>query len=427
MNRLPLITAAAALGVALLASCNRSSEQRPANAGIAVDAPVDSSGAELLRSAAVSGPADLTFDAFGLRFLDAALNEASVDDNVIVSPLSAGLAVGLALQGARGSTEAALAKMLGTDTLDRATLVRRGRTLIDAADGRTDVQLEIANAVWVDSSMMLTTAFRQSTATWKAPAATLRLSSQAALDVMNAWADSVTHGKISRIFENPLPDPTALVIANAVYFKGKWLTPFEKSATVPRAFTLASGKRITRPSMTSTGDLAYRRGVDYQMVRLPYNGERAALYVILPDSGVSTSVLARRFATGERPPSLTQRDMQLVRLELPKLHVEQTLDLVPLLRRLGAGIAVDCQRSDFGDMATPRAGGQMDLCITRAVQKVYMDMDEEGTEAAAVTAIVIAPTSVPRQVEFIVNRPFLIILRDDLMGVDLFVGRIAAP
>src|SRR5688500_10209650 len=207
-----------------------------------------------------------------------------------------------------------------------------------------------SDLVWVDSSVVLRSAFQQSTAEWKAPATTLRLGSPAALDVINGWADSVTHGKIKRIFEDPLPEPNALVLTNAVYFKGKWLTPFEKSATVPRAFTLASGKRITRPSMTSTGRLAHHRGADYQMVRLPYNGERAAMYVILPDSGTSTTALARRFAGGQRPPSLTPRDMQLVHLELPKLHVEQTLDLVPVLVRLGAGIAIDCQRADFGDM-----------------------------------------------------------------------------
>jgi len=391
---------------------------------------VDSSALGLLHPTATSVAPALTFGPFGARLLSAAVGRRDPDSNTVLSPVSAGLALSLALLGARGSTAAALASVLGTAGLDRPTLERRGGALLAAARGRTDVQLEIASAIWVDSAARLAPGFAASAAMWQATVGTLRLAAPAAIVPINRWADSVTHGKIPSILVEPLPDTTVLFLANAVYFKGRWLDPFEKSATRPRDFTLGSGRRVRVPAMEQRGSFAYRREPGYQVVRLPYRGGRTALYVILPDSGVALGALERQFAARGWPGLLVARDKRDVHLVLPKLHVELALDLKPLLDTLGAGIALDCRRADFRDLAVASASNEvLSLCVGRAVQRVYLEVDEEGTEAAAVTGLAMMGfTAVPPPpLDFIVDRPFLFVLRDEQSGADLFVGSIRRP
>ncbi|HEX3157498.1 MAG TPA: serpin family protein, partial [Gemmatimonadaceae bacterium] len=233
--------------------------------------------------------------------------------------------------------------------------------------------------------------------------------------------------------DEPLSREAALFLASSVYFKGKWLDPFEKSATRPRDFTLHTGQRVAVPMMERTGSMAYQREPGYQMVRLPYRGGRVALYVILPDSGAADSgvadALLQRFAEHGWPQSLGAAQMRDVHLMLPKLRAELTLDLRPLLVALGAGVALDCQRADFADLAVEReADRPVALCVGRAVQRVYLDLDEEGTEAAAITGLGMTNSSYPPPpIPFLVDRPFLFVLRDESSGADLFVGRIQRP
>jgi serpin B len=245
---------------------------------------------------------------------------------------------------------------------------------------------------------------------------------------INDWASAATHGKIARVLTEPLPDTTMLFIANAVYFKGKWATPFDSSATGPHGFTLRSGRRISVPMMHRTGKLLYWRESGYQMVSLPYEGGHVAMYVILPDSSDATA-LASRFAAHGFPVNLSAPSARLVNLTLPRLHVEQKIDLGPLLERLGAGIAFDCRRADFGDMALDTSGQPYHpLCIGKATQNVYFDVDEKGTEAAAVTGIgMVTATAAQIPIDFVVDRPFLLVLRDESTGANLFVASIRHP
>jgi serine protease inhibitor len=378
-----------------------------------------------------TGPvrATLTFSDFGAHLLSAAVDRAgAADSNTVVSPVSAGLALSLTYFGAKGSTASALANMLGTSAMSRSDLEKDGSSLIAASTDRKDVQLENANAVWTDTSMTLTNAFKASASAWHASFGSLALHSRNALVAINGWADSTTHGKIKQILKDPLPDTTLLFIANAVYFKGKWLTPFDKGLTQKRPFTLSNGHRIPVSSMQRTGSIRYSRDSGYQMVRLPYNGDRVAMYVILPDSG-DRGRIEQKFAERGWPASLPANARREVHLVLPKLHVEQETDLLPLVRQLGAAISTDCERADFSDMAVDRTGRALrQLCIGKAVQKVYLDVDEEGTEAAAVTGIgMVTATALQRTTEFVVDRPFIILIRDESTGADLFAGSIRHP
>lgn len=382
------------------------------------------------RVAAETPSPSVTFGSFGARLLSSAVSRRDPDSNTVLSPVSGGLTLSLALFGARGTTATALANVLGFPESDRTTIERDGAALLAALRGRSDVQLEIASAVWVDTSVQLDPTFAASAAAWRATVASLALTSPLAVTTINRWAASATHDRIERILDEPLPDTARLFLANAVYFKGKWLDAFEKSETRPREFVLSSGRRIQVPAMERTGWIGYRRAQNYQVVRLPYRGGRTALYVILPDPEVPVGTLERQMAGKGGLPSLGDGDQRDVHLVLPKLHVEQSTELRPLLSALGAGITLDCRRADFGDMARiPAFPGPRRLCIGKALQKVYLDVNEEGTEAAAVTGldVLVATAAPPPPLEFIVNRPFLIVLRDDVSGADLFIGSIRRP
>lgn len=389
-------------------------------------------GALLARTAAARSAAEspsATFSSLGARLLALEAAQRERDSNTVISPVSGGLALSMALLGARGTTATALANALGYPETDRGVIKGRGRHLLASLRGRTDVQLEIENAVWVDTSARLVPSFAADVRSWDGIVSTLPLTSPAALIPINRWAASATHGRIERILDGPLPDTARLFIADAVYFKGKWLDGFEKEATRPHEFALASGRRINVPAMERTGSIAYRREQNFQMVRLPYRGGRTALYVILPDSGLPIGTLERHFATRGWPSSLGERDRRDVRLVLPKLHVEQTINLDSLLGKLGVGIAQDCRRSDFGNMAMLPASPARRLCVGKALQRVYIDIDEEGTEAAAVTGLAPAVDTAlpPPPLRLIVDRPFLFVLRDEVSGAELFVGSIRRP
>ena len=369
----------------------------------------------------------LTFAAFGARFVRTVAAARAADSNTILSPSSAAFALSIPLLGARGATATEMMTALGVQGMDRATLQQRTAIAMTAGTGRTDVQLEIANAIWVDTSVRLHPGFVDAVSSYHAATRSQALAAPGTVDDVNHWADSVTHGKITKLLDKPLPDTSQLFIANAVYFKGKWLEPFDKTATRRREFRLESGERVQINGMERTGHVGYVRGDRYQMIRLPYRGGRFAMYVVLPDKGTPAASVEQQFATRGMPGSLVQKDFREVHLVLPRLHAELSYDLAPALQALGIHSAFDCDRADFSGLATKVAG--IGLCIAKVAQSVYLDVDEEGTEAAAVTGLLMVTTTAvgPPPIEFIVDRPFLFLLRDEQTGADLFVGTIRRP
>lgn len=373
--------------------------------------------------------APVTFSGLGARLLQGAVGRAgAMDSNTVLSPVSAGLALSLAWFGADGATAAALARAMGIGGTDRTTLAQRGADLLESLHERRDVQLDLATALWADTSITLNKSFLASAQLVGAKATAIPLSSARAMNTINKWAAGATHGKIATIINTPLPDTSALFIGNVVYFKAKWAHPFLKNQTRPHAFTLLSGRTTTVQAMERTGQMRYINNDGYRMVRLPYAGDRIAMYIILPDSG-NGGKLESRFAENGWPVTLTERNNRTIHLVLPRVHAEQEIDLQPLVTRLGAGAAFDCRRANFNRMtATAADTPARPVCIGKALQKVYLDIDEEGTEAAAASGIgMVSPTAAHIPTDFIVDRPFLIVLRDEVTGANLFVGSIRNP
>jgi serpin B len=345
----------------------------------------------------------------------------------VLSPTSAAFALSIPLLGAGGATANEIATTLGVQGFDRTTLRRRTAAAMTAGTGRSDVQLEIANAMWVDTRMKLNPNFVDAVAPYRALIRSESLAAKSTVPEINAWADSVTHGKITKVLNEPLPDAARLFIANAVYFKGKWRR-VRQAATRRRDFRLASGEIVQVEGMERSGHVGYRRGERYQMIRLPYRGGRFAMYVALPDSGTPAATIEQDFAAHGMPASLIAKDFREVHFVIPRLHAELSYDLLPALASLGIHRAFDCDAAEFHGIGTGRDGAGSSLCIAKVSQAVYLDVDEEGTEAAAVTEIAMTVTALaPPPLQLIVDRPFLFLLRDEQTGADLFVGTIRRP
>jgi serpin B len=261
-----------------------------------------------------------------------------------------------------------------------------------------------------------------------ATVAPLNFADPHSVDIVNNWASEKTHGRITHIADG-LIDPTngRLLLANAVYFKGKWSDPFEPRVTRDRTFYLQDGSRETIPMMSKSRTFTYQHGTNYQAVRLPYKGENLAMYVFLPDANSSLEKLLSTI-DGDiwqqiTKPGFIQKDGDLM---LPKFKIEYSLELTRPLQKLGMRTAFDMDNANFSGIAS-----EPGLHISAALQKTFVEVKEEGTEAAAVTALAVAAGCMegppPKRFTMIVDRPFLLLIEENQTGTILFMGLINDP
>ena len=346
--------------------------------------------------------------------------------NISISPYSAATVLEMVSNGAGGRTRAEMQQVLGTTGLSPDN-VNAGHKNIAGVLKSTNNQvvLETANAIWYRFGIKIRPEFLAvNQEFYDATVDALDFSDPHAVDVINGWASEKTHGKVSRIADGMIePRDTRLFLANAVYFKGKWSHPFEATNTKERPFYLRSGDQNLVPMMTQTRNFGYLEGPDYQAVRLPYAGENLAMYVFLPVRDSSLADLVGKL-TGDIWERIRRQfkstDGTVV---FPKFKVEYSTELKRPLESLGMKTAFDASRADFSGIAPH-------LYISAAVQKTFVEVNEEGTEAAAVTGIAVATTAFrpPSQpFQMVVDRPFLFLIEDRPTRTILFLGVVFDP
>jgi serpin B len=239
---------------------------------------------------------------------------------------------------------------------------------------------------------------------------------------MNTWAKDKTQGRIDSIADGMTDRSTRMFLANAVYFKGKWEVPFDVKSTKERAFHLRTGRTKSIPMMEQSRSFSYRQGTGYQAVRLPYQGGNIGMYVILPDTGSSPERLLS-VLTGDMWQRIAKpgfKDQKGI-VVLPKFKVEYGVELKQGLTILGVRTAFT-DKADFSGIA------REPLMISAVRQKTFVEVNEEGTEAAAVTGISVVPASIEMNpFEMIVDRPFLFLIEDQKTGTLLFMGVVYDP
>ena len=354
--------------------------------------------------------------------------------NLFYSPYSISLALAMTYAGARGDTESQMAGTLhytlpqsalhpAFNALDQA-LASRGKGA-QGKDGQP-FRLSIANSIWGQKGFKFLPEFLDVLA--ENYGAGLRLldftaSPEPSRATINQWVSDQTAGKIPDLLpQGSIKEYTRLVLANAIYFNAAWSSPFEKADTRDGAFHLLEGGETTVPMMNATHYYTYVKGDGYQAVELPYSGWDTSMVILLPDAG--------EFAAFEGSLDAATVDAitgglgsKQVTLTMPRFSFKSDFALSDALKDMGMPLAFSDQ-ADFSGMT-----GKPDLLIDQVFHKAFVAVDEAGTEAAAATAVTIAPTSAQPAPPIVVtvDRPFFFLIRDLQTGAILFVGRVLNP
>ena len=349
------------------------------------------------------------------------------DKNIFISPLSVSIALAMTLNGASSETEQVMANTLHLQGLG-SEAINPGyaglRQALQVADPK--VILTIANSLWARQDVPFKQDFLQrNTQFFGAEVSTLDFTAPNTLPTINQWVNTNTNGKITKILDEINPD-MVLFLINAIYFKGTWQTAFDPSRTRDGTFYLTNSDEKQIPMMTRTGDYPYYENYEekFQAISLPYGDGRMSMYIFLPyrESDINTFLEGLNTENWER--WVSQLRDQEVFLSMPKFKVEYEKTLNNPLQSLGMGIAFAPGLADFSQMADLEALGK-NLYIGEVLHKAVIEVNEEGTEAAAVTSVGIRATSAPPA--FMANRPFFFAIRDNETKTVLFMGTVVDP
>jgi serpin B len=361
-------------------------------------------------------------NAFSFKLIKQLASE-NAGKNVFVSPYSAATALQLAANGAGGQTLTEMKEVLGTTNLSPAELGAASKAVSDLLNAKNkNVILTTANSLWYRQGVELKKDFADENQKYfKAAIQPLDFKNASAAEaVINEWASNQTHGRITGIADGMINSTTDLILANAIYFKGKWEEEFEKKLTKERTFHPSSGPTKQLPMMEKDKTFTYGEGSGYQVVRLPYKDRNLAMYMFLPANSSSPVKLLENL-DGEKWRNVMMRGLGEREgfVAFPKFELENTFELVKPLQALGMKSAFTDQADFSGMFGYPHK-------ISDVRQKAFVEVSEEGTEAAAVTAVGMRPQAIrmdqPRPFEMIVDRPFFFTIVDARSEMILFMG-----
>jgi serpin B len=363
---------------------------------------------------------------FAFRLLGALAGETPAE-NVFVSPLSVTLALGMALLGAQGETQRELAGLLslGDDPPGRLAALD---ALLEQAGAKPSARAAVANALWCSRAYPPRPAYVQRCRELlRAAVETLDFADPRAPEAINRWVREHTAGKIPQIVDR-LDESIALALTNAIHFKGAWTHQFDPADTRPAPFALAGGETRPLPMMRlSRRDLLYAETPGYQAISLPYGERRAGrlcMDIVLPRPGRELASLLRGLDAPAWDGIVRRLSPREGELHLPRFMVEYAHELVPALRRLGVRRAVSPGQADFSGI------GDGPLAIGQVLHRAVLEVNEQGAEAAAATAVMMtlgAMIDAPQPFVMRVDRPFLCAIRERASGLVLFLGAISSP
>jgi len=363
-------------------------------------------------------------ESFGLKLFQEIVR-SDKDKNVFISPLSVAMALAMAYNGAAGSTKEAMQTTLGYAGLNRQTINESFQSLITLLTHLDPkVKFQIANSIWYRQDFTVEQEFIDWNRTYfDALVRGLDFGSPDAPNVINAWVKENTNGKITKIIDQ-IKREDLMFLIDAIYFKGTWTYEFKKDATMDDWFVLLDGTRASCKMMQQSNDFKYLETEDFQAVDLPYSDGDFSMTILLPRVGKSIDGLIEKMEATTMSQWLEQMNKTHGSLQLPKFKLEWELKLNDVLTKLGMGMAFIPYQADFTNILKSPP-----LFISFVKHKTFVQVDEEGTEAAAATAVGIAFTSVGGPSGFVmrVDRPFLFMIREHHSQTVLFVGKIVAP
>jgi serpin B len=384
-------------------------------------------------AATIAAPAALVqagnqfaFDLYGQ------LSRDKKDENLFYSPTSISLALAMTSAGARGETATQMAGVLHWKN-DAAALhagMNAWIRQLNAIDKGQEYELRVANRLWAQQGYKFLNPFLKITREqYQAPLGQINFQTQAepARQTINQWVEQQTAGKIQDLLpQGTIESRTKLVLTNAIYFKGNWQTPFKKSGTRDLDFAVTSSQKQRVPTMQMTDDFRFARLEGLKLLQMPYTGGQLSLIAVLPDEVDGLAKVEAGLSPETWKVWTTALKSTQVWVRLPRFKMTSEFGLKRALSELGMPLAFEEGSADFSGM-----NGKHDLFISAALHKAFVDVNEQGTEAAAATGIVIKPLSAvvepTKPQEFHADHPFLIAIVDNRAGSVLFLGRVLDP
>lgn len=363
-------------------------------------------------------------NAFAVMLMRSLANETP-EENLFFSPWSISMALAMAHEGAQGDTRRAVARALALGELDGASPAVEYESALGNMSARGNQTLQIANALWLAGRFaprVHESFVARVTQSFASDVFTEDFEDPATLDVINAWAANKTHDKITKVLDEIDPAMVAFIM-NAVYFKGSWASPFDPDCARERDFTREDGARV--PVMMMCGgdqrNFTAATMADATMLRLPYGEGELAMYVLLPNDGLTLAKMVGGWDAAALSDRFANATWASTEAEMPRFKLTTHYELNEALGALGMGVA-------FSDRADFRGISDAPLAIGPVLHDAVLEVGEEGTVAAAVTTIGIFPTSyTPPPPRVVVDRPFALVIRDDVSGAVLFAGLVHDP
>ena len=352
--------------------------------------------------------------------------------NLFFSPLSVSTALAMTASGARGETARQMLRALHLPASQGeaaqtgfAALLRHFEDINRAGE----VELDLANSLWPQAGDPILDDFLIQTRQHYGAEITALDYRHAGAETqaqINRWVEDKTKNRIRNVIASPLPDTTQLVLVNAVYFKGKWDDPFEPRATRNAGFFSTPDRIVNVQLMTRTGWFGYAETADSQILELPYTGRALSMVVLLPKDKTPAGLVRLEKTLHHQAIAALRSKLKPTRVELllPRFRIEWgTTPLTPMLEKLGIRDAFQGSKADFSGISSDRS-----FFISDVLQKAFVAVDEEGTEAAAATGGAVAASAPlnPPPV-FRADHPFVFFIEDKATGSMLFMGRLADP
>ena len=354
----------------------------------------------------------------------------NTNDNVFFSPYSISSALEMTYEGARGKTASEMQSVFHFSADPNIRIPSFAKLYSQINPQNASYQLSTANALWAQKDYPFDANYTKTIETYYGGKTTnldFVGDTEGSRQTINSWVSSKTANKITELFaKGTLDSSTRLVLTNAVYFKGKWDSPFEKEATQQKDFTTAANSKVQCQMMNKQEDFSYAETADYQAIELPYKNSDLSMIAILPKTG-KMSVMEQKLSGEQFTQIKNSMSSQLVDVYLPKFKFDTSYNMNNTLSAMGMPTAFDLANADFSGM-----DGTRNLYIGVVIHKAYVDVNEEGTEAAAATGVagslsMATPMERPQPKIFNADHPFIFAIVHNATGSILFMGKVNDP
>ncbi|OPG97236.1 hypothetical protein B2I21_15265 [Chryseobacterium mucoviscidosis] len=349
-------------------------------------------------------------------------------NNLLISPYSISAAIGMAYNGSVGETRQEMAEVMGWSGLEmervNASQAALQQLLTHPGNG---IEIGIANSMWMKDGIPVEETYKTTIQqTYEAELRTLNGQPTQAKEEINQWVQQHTEGMIPNLMQEPPEKEALMILVNAIAFDGNWMDEFDPEYTTDDEFKLANGKALSVPMMHQKKQFQYSENKDWQAVRLPYGEGQMHLLVVLPREGRTLDQVQQQLL--DAPKRLDAgSEYRLVELSLPRFRAEYGVNLRETLQQMGMEMAFDPYAANFTGMISP--GPNLQAYIGQIQHHAVMEVNEQGTVAAASTMVGMAAGSAPPTdpVKMNMNRPFMVAVVDEATDAWVFAGSIYNP